>query len=212
MVQTGASRRRYYGKRRTSVSSSTSEGLRTLCATCAKQYDEEAASKHRQAVFRARAKFALLCGAAALVATALVSQPPKSHEPISSSQQETTKTPSGQEATTPPNREDSDAPSETGVIGPSPTPVHEETVARVAPATPFPSIGGDPVLMDPNVPADAETIQDRLRSLGFSVTDPRGVWSKGTDLALRMFRRSHGLRTDWRWDLSTQAALFGERK
>jgi peptidoglycan hydrolase-like protein with peptidoglycan-binding domain len=73
-------------------------------------------------------------------------------------------------------------------------------------------MGGDPPLLDPNVPADAETIQNRLRSLGFPVNDPRDVWSKGTDRALNRFRKSHGLRTDGRWGLSTQAALFGQNK
>jgi hypothetical protein len=192
VVETGRSRRVYSGTRRTSVSRSTSEGLRTLCASCVE-------SRDRRAAFEAKVMLVLICGAAVLLGIAYMSHSTKTQESASVVHLD------GPAASS--NEQDSHEPTETASITPPAAPANEEVVVpRIAPPTPL--IGGDPSLLDPNFPPNAERVQDRLRSLGFSVNDPRGVWSKSTDSAVRRFRKSHGLRSDWRWDFSTQTALF----
>ncbi len=193
VVETGRSRRVYYGTRRTSVARSTSEGRRTLCASCAKSRDT-----------RAAIKFLFICGAAALLGAGYINRPMNSGESPSMVVQ--------QDASPPPRVQDSNGPSETASINPPAAPAPETIPQTARPSPPFPLMGGSPSLLDPNLPADAERVQDRLRSLGFSVNDAQGVWSKGTDLAVRRFRKSRGLRSDWRWDLSTQTALFAQAK
>jgi peptidoglycan hydrolase-like protein with peptidoglycan-binding domain len=144
----------------------------------------------------------LICGAAALLGIVYINQPSKGHESLSVVQQAAPAPPSSQQ--------DFQEPTETASITPPAAPAHEEAIPRIAPPTPL--MGGDPSLLNPNFPPDVERVQDRLRSLGFSVIDPRGVWSKSTDSAVRRFRKPLGLRSDWRWDLSTQTALFAQAR
>ena len=196
VVQTGATRRVYYGKRRTSVTRATSEGPRTLCASCANLHD-------RQAALGLVVRLIVFGVVVTVLGTAYVRGPQKSGEPVAAIQQVGAPPLSSPQA--------SEAPLTIGSIDAP----RENVPLTVVPVTPqsLPSaIRGDGILLDPNVPADAEAGQNRLRLLGFLVNDPRGVWSKGTDLALQRFRKSHRLQADWRWDLSTQAALFSERK
>jgi Putative peptidoglycan binding domain len=203
VVQTGRNRRVYHGTRRTSVSHSTSEGLRTLCADCDQLLDDLEARRAKEAAFWAKVELAMGCGAAVLLGIAYWSHSSKNQESAEIvHQDQPASPPSGQ----------SPEPSETASITASPVaPAPEETIPRIVPPAPtFPLIGGDPSLLDPNFPPDVERVQDRLRSLGFSLNDPRGLWSKSTDLAVRRFRQSRGMRSDWRWDLSTQAALFAQ--
>ena len=196
VLQTGHSRRVYYGRRRTSVSHSSSEGLRTLCASCAESCD-------RKAAFEAKAKLVLFCGVAALLGIGYLNQSSKGQASLSVVQQDATS----------PSRtvQNPDAPTETASIAPPAAPAHEEGIAQPTPMT-FPSAGDATILLDPNFPPDAQRVQDRLRALGFSINDPRGVWSKSTDSAIRRFRKSHGLRSEWRWDQSTQTALFAQAR
>jgi hypothetical protein len=197
VVQTGASRRVHYGKRRTSVTRATSEGPRTLCASCAKSHD-------RQATFGLVVRLVVFCVAATAIGTAYFGRSQKSGEPVAAIQQV--------EAPPPPGPQASEAPPTVGSIDAPRENAPGVSVVAVTPKSFPPIIRGDGIMLDPNVPADAEAVQNRLRLLGFPVNDPRGVWSKGTDLALQRFRRSRGLRAEWRWDLPTQAALFSERK
>jgi hypothetical protein len=170
------------------VTRATSEGPRTLCASCAKSHD-------RQATFGLVVRLVVFCVVATAIGTAYFGRSQKNGEPVAVIQQVEAPPPPGPQASEPPPTVGSiDAP--------------RENAPQVLP----PAIRGDGNLLDPNVPADAEAVQNKLRLLGFPVNDPRGVWSKGTDLALQRFRKSRRLRTDWRWDLSTQAALFSERK
>jgi hypothetical protein len=195
LVQTGRSRRVYHGKRRTSVSHSTSNGLRTVCTSCNERLDYLAAEQYRKDEIWAGIKLALLCAIAALVVLAYLNRSPSA----SVVQDER---PAQVKQIVP-------EPTETGSISPPAAAVGDEPVVLLAPTPPTsPSVGDRQHLLDPNFPPDALRVQDRLRSLGFSVNNPRGVWSKSTDLALKRFRKSRGLRSDWRWDVSTEAALF----
>jgi hypothetical protein len=58
--------------------------------------------------------------------------------------------------------------------------------------------------------ADALRAQLRLKSLGYRVGKPDGVWGMQSQFALNDFRRAHKLRTIAQWDEETQAALFSE--
>jgi hypothetical protein len=189
VVETGRGRRVYSGKRRTSVSHSRSEGLRTLCESCAEASD-------RKAAFETKARVVFFCCVAALLGIGYINQPPKGQESLSAVQQDS--------PTLSRNQANAPEPTETGSINPSAAPLPEQTNA--------PLIGAPQSLMDPNFSPDAERVQDRLRSLGFPVSDPQGIWSKSTDLAVRRFRKSRGLRSDWRWDVSTQTALFAQAR
>jgi hypothetical protein len=198
VVETGRSRRVYSGRRRTSVSHSKSEGCRTLCESCAGSRDQRAA-------FEARLKFVFICGAAALLGIGYFSQPKKDHESLAVAQQAV--------SAPPPIPSRSDEPTETASINAQVLPVHHDVNAPLT----LSSITSPPVsetqgLLDPNFPPDATRVQDRLRFLGFPISDPRGVWSKTTDLAIGRFRRSRGLRSNWRWDVSTQTALFAQAR
>jgi hypothetical protein len=206
VVQTGYSRRVYHGTRRTSVSHSRSEGLRTVCTDCDQILDYLEAKKAKEAALWAKIKLATGCAAAILLGVAYWSHSSKSHESVEIVHLDP--------PTPPPSERDPHEPTETSSINPTTAPpVREETIEPIAPAKPaFPLIGGNPSLLDPNSPPDAERVQDRLQSLGFSVNDPRGLWSKSTDSAVRRFRKSRGLRSDWRWDLSTQTALFAQAR
>ena len=86
VVQTGANRRVYHGKRGTSVSTATSEGLRTLCKSCADLHDAEEAESfaraQRQAAFQRRAGLVFVCAVLALVAIAYATGPRKSDDPV----------------------------------------------------------------------------------------------------------------------------------
>jgi hypothetical protein len=168
VVQTGQSRRDYHGQRRTSVAYSTSQGWRNVCTKCSGELDERAAEEARQAVFRARMKFGLCCCAALLAGIAYMSQPPKSAKSISVI---------GQNASAAsPLLSNVREPTETASIAPSPTPAPDEAVAPPIPAVPmFPQIEGNQHLLDPNFPPDAERVQVRLRTLGYSISDPPGA-------------------------------------
>ena len=80
VVQTGATRRVYYGKRRTSVTRATSEGPRTLCASCAKLHD-------RQAAFGLVVRLIVFGVVVTVLGTAYVRGPQKSGEPVAAIQQ-----------------------------------------------------------------------------------------------------------------------------
>jgi hypothetical protein len=56
--------------------------------------------------------------------------------------------------------------------------------------------------------ADALRAQTRLRSLGYRVGRPDGVWGPQSQIALNEFRREHKLNAVAQWDEETQAALF----
>jgi hypothetical protein len=206
VVQTGHSRRVYRGKRRTSVSHSISEGLRTVCANCDQILDYLEEKRAKEAALWAKIKVAAGCVAAILLGAAYWSNSSKTQGSAEIVHQES--------PAAPPSEGDSHEPTETASINATPAPsAPEETTVPMAPTAPtLPLIGGDPSLLDPNFPPDAERVQERLRSIGFSVSDPRGLWSKSTDLAIRRFRKSRGLQSDWRWDLSTQTALFAQAK
>jgi hypothetical protein len=80
VMQTGASRRVYYGKRRTSVTRATSEGPRTLCASCAKSHD-------RQAALGLVVRLVVFCVVATVIGTAYFGRSQKSGEPVAAIQQ-----------------------------------------------------------------------------------------------------------------------------
>ncbi len=203
MVRTGLSRRRYRGTRRTSVSTTTSTGLRTLCAACAERVDAQARFEAKVAKIKAAA-VAVAIGVAAIW---WVSHPHPSTQPAAVN-----------------------AVMDTPADLPSPSPVesgahnHDVAVQDAGPqpmttggATPMAQglppwargPDGSLVLLNPYIPANAEVIQGRLDALGYHVGDPEGVWSNGSRSALRRFRIARRLGSDWLWDLPTQAALFG---
>jgi hypothetical protein len=181
------------------VSHSTSEGLRTVCTSCDERLDYLEAEKHRKAEIWAGIKLGLFCVIAALAGIAYLNRSPLGE--VSASVVEAG--PPAQVKQIVPE------PTETGSINPPAATIKDETLARLIPPVPtVPPTGDGQHLLDPNFPPDAVRVQDRLRSLGFAVNDPRGVWSKSTDSAVRRFRKSRGLRSDWRWDVSTETALF----
>ena len=55
---------------------------------------------------------------------------------------------------------------------------------------------------------DALRVQKRLKSLGYAVGLPDGIWGFQSQTALDNFRRAHTLSTASRWDQETQLALF----
>jgi hypothetical protein len=199
IVQTGRSRREYRGKRRTSMSHSLSEGLRTVCTSCNERLDYLEAERDRKAEVWARIRLGLFCAIAALVCIAYLNRSPPSEVSASVVQGER---PAQVKQIVP-------EPTEIDSINPPAAAIRDEPIALLAPTVPTsPSVGDRRHLLDPNFPPDALRVQDRLQSLGFSLSDPRGEWSKSTDLAVNRFRKSRGLRSDWRWDVSTEAALF----
>jgi hypothetical protein len=168
-VETGSSRRVYSGRRRTSVSHSTSEGRRTLCATCAD-------SRDRLAAFKAKATLVFVCGAAVLFGFKYFNQSHRQPEPVSIVQQAIP--PSS------PLPSKFEPPTEPGSINSPGVSSLEETSAPLALPAPTPTPNREiESLLDPNFRPDAIRVQDRLRLLGFAISDPRGVWSKSTDLA-----------------------------
>ncbi len=206
MVQTGLSRRRYRGTRRTSVSTTTSTGLRTLCAGCAERVDADARFQAKVA----KVKAAAVAGAIVVAAIWWASRPRPSTQPASVNA--VMETPA---AVSTPSPVESGAPKQNvEVEHTSPPPAITGGAPPVVPELPPWTIGPDGllVLLNPYIPANAEVIQRRLDALGYHVSDPEGVWSQGSRSALRRFRISRRLGSDWLWDLRTQAALFAERR
>jgi hypothetical protein len=173
--------------------------LRTLCTSCNERLDYLAAEQYKKDEIWAGIKLATLCAIVALVVLAYLNRSPSA----SVVQDER---PAQVKQIVP-------EPTETGSLRPTVAAIRDEPVVLLAPTAPTsPSVGDRQHLLDPNFPPDAVRVQDRLRLLGFSLSDPRGVWSNGTDLAVNRFRKSRGLRSEWRWDVSTEAALFAGGK
>jgi hypothetical protein len=57
----------------------------------------------------------------------------------------------------------------------------------------------------------AETVQNRLKTLGYFVGYPDGIWGPDSRSALKSFRRTQGLGGDDRWDSTTQSTLMSEQ-
>ena len=55
---------------------------------------------------------------------------------------------------------------------------------------------------------DAETVQERLKALGYFDGIPDGVWGPSSRSALKTFRRTQGLGGNDLWDFATQLALM----
>jgi hypothetical protein len=55
---------------------------------------------------------------------------------------------------------------------------------------------------------DAETVQERLKALGYFDGIPDGVWGPSSRSALKTFRRTQGLGGNDLWDSATQLALM----
>ncbi len=207
-VQTGRSRRLYRGSRRTSVSTTTSTGLRTLCAACAEEVDAQARFDAKVATIKAVA----VAGGIGVAVIWWVTHPHPSSQPAAVNAVMDSPTPATSPLSSP---VESAAPhQDLAVEDASPPPATRGAVALTAPALPPWARGpdGSVVLLNPYIPANAAVIQSRLDALGYHVTDPRGLWSDGSRTALRRFRIARRLGSDWLWDFPTQAALFAERR
>ena len=208
MVQTGLSRRLYQGRRRTSVATTTSKGLRTLCAACAERVDAQARFEAKVAKIKAAA----IAGAIGVAAIWWASQPhPTQPAAVNTVMDTRAALPSPNPASPLPN------PVELGTqthdvvdadAGPPPATIDNgtPTAQGLPPWARGPD--GSLVLLNPYIPANAAVIQSRLAGLGYHIGDPEGVWSNGSRLALRRFRVARRLGSDWLWDIRTQAALF----
>jgi len=64
------------------------------------------------------------------------------------------------------------------------------------------------VLLNLLAPKDAETIQNRLAALGFYKGSIDGIWGKGSQAALKVFKEKNGLKNPEKWDKETQLLLF----
>jgi len=91
------------------------------------------------------------------------------------------------------------SPEATDRAAPLPPPIHLPTAAPVGTALPK---------LDPNLPADAAQIQQRLFDLGFLSMPPDGKWGPRSARALQEFRAAHQLKNDANWDRLTEDSLL----
>jgi hypothetical protein len=61
-------------------------------------------------------------------------------------------------------------------------------------------------------PGDALEIQRRLAQLGYLSAVPTGFWGTRSQEALRVFKKTHHLAGDLRWDRLTEEALFSPER
>ena len=72
------------------------------------------------------------------------------------------------------------------------------------------SIGSGETLLDVTIPEDAKMIQTRLTKLGLYKGSIDGIWGKGSQAALKVFKEQNSLSSPGKWDKETQMLLFRE--
>ncbi len=94
-------------------------------------------------------------------------------------------------------------------IPPSPRPT-PPAPPPPASAPKYQALANGETLLDPAVKENAELIQTRLADLGLYKSPIDGIWGKGSQAALRMFKKQNSLVNPERWDRETQMLLFRE--